>query len=160
MDEPRSVPLTMWGTAQSGETLPWEWASRRLEDAPFYWLATTGAGGTPHVRPVWGVWLDDRLLLTVGSPGHRRNLAARPSVSVHVDGAAEVVVVEGIAGVEDDEAWQARFLDRYDRKYDWDYDLARYGPPAVVRPGAVLAWTTLGEAGRDGFGATGKWLYG
>ena len=39
--------------------LPWSWAEEQLTDARNYWITTIGPTGRPHVRPVWGVWLDD-----------------------------------------------------------------------------------------------------
>lgn len=77
--------------------LSWEEAERRLADARFYWLATTNPDGTPHVRPVWGVWVD-RCFYFDGHPNTRwaRNLAREPRASVHLESAANVLIVEGV----------------------------------------------------------------
>jgi hypothetical protein len=49
------------------------------------------------VRPVWGVWVA-RCLYFDGHPHTRwaRNLARQPRVSVHLESAARVVIVEGV----------------------------------------------------------------
>jgi Pyridoxamine 5'-phosphate oxidase len=157
MTEPRSAPLTMWGRPSDATALPWSRARDRLRESPIYWLTTTNEDRSPHATPVWGVWLDDRLLLTVGSPVQLRNVRQRPQVNVHLESGSDVVVVEGEAEIGDAESGWGSFLARYNLKYDWDYSIESLGPPVVIRPRAVLAWEGKGEAARDGFGAAGKW---
>src|SRR5207253_4072216 len=41
--------------------LPWSWAIERLERSHDYWVATSDAGGRPHVMPVWGAWMEGAL---------------------------------------------------------------------------------------------------
>jgi PPOX class probable F420-dependent enzyme len=89
------VPATAEGI------LPWSHARERLENARIYWIGTTRPDGRPHVTPVWGVWLDERLYFD-GDPQTRRgrNLAANPAVVVHVESGGagkDVVIVEGAA---------------------------------------------------------------
>ena len=76
--------------------LPWDEAERRLAAARFYWLATANPDGTPHVRPVWGVWVARQFYFD-GHPHTRwaRNLAREPQASIHLESAANVVIVEG-----------------------------------------------------------------
>ena len=151
----------MYGRVQALEPVEWKTASALLEAAGGYWLVTTNGDGTPHARPVWGVWLDDRLLLSVGSHVHNRNLRARPRVSVHVDGVLDVVIVEGRAHqLERDDPVIPRFLEVYDPKYDWQYSLDELPPPVAVAPSTVIAWRSAGAHGRDGFRATSKWTFG
>jgi len=51
-------------------TLPWSWATERLDRAIVYWLATTGADQVPHLIPIWGAWVDERWYVE-GSRGPR-----------------------------------------------------------------------------------------
>jgi hypothetical protein len=44
---------------QTTQTLAWEGVRAQLEQAKQYWLATNRAGGSPHVVPVDGLWVDD-----------------------------------------------------------------------------------------------------
>jgi PPOX class probable F420-dependent enzyme len=84
--------------------LPWSWAEERLARCRNYFVATSSAGGRPHVMPVWGLWRPDPGdFLFSTDPGSRkvRNLAANPQVTVAVDDSIEVVVVEGRAEVVD-----------------------------------------------------------
>ena len=80
--------------------LAWRDVELRLVKARRYWLASTNDDGTPHVRPLWGVWVGGNLYFD-GHPKTRwaRNLARDPRASVHLESAAHVVIVEGL--VED-----------------------------------------------------------
>jgi Pyridoxamine 5'-phosphate oxidase len=82
-----------------------------LEDARCYWLATVNGDGTPHVRPIWGVWIDDAFYFD-GHPHTRwaRNLARDPQVSIHLESGLQVVIVEGV--VEDVENAQPALAGR------------------------------------------------
>ncbi len=88
-------------TGEEGELLPWEHARERLEREQVYWVGTTRPNGRPHVTPIWGVWVNERLYFD-GSPETRRgrNLAANPAVAIHVargDEGKDVVILEGEA---------------------------------------------------------------
>jgi hypothetical protein len=99
--EPRAVPLeapASYPFPKGTEgLLSWSHAEAQLEAAPNYWISTVRPDGRPHVTPVWGVWVDGMLYLD-GSPVTRwaRNLAANPAVSVHLESAEDVVILEGI----------------------------------------------------------------
>jgi pyridoxamine 5'-phosphate oxidase-like protein len=130
--------------------LSWKEAERRLEDARFYWLATTNADGTPHVRPVWGVWVAGCFYFD-GLPHTRwaRNLARDPRASVHLESAANVLIVEGLG--EDvertDEELGRRIAVSWKKKY------GRLVPEPAVRgifrlvPSQARGWS---EDLRDG----------
>jgi hypothetical protein len=135
--------------------LDWSWVEQQLRDAGTFWV--TPGGAVPHPRPVWGVWTDGLLHLSVGSPGIRRQLTPGAPCTVHLDSGTDVVIVEGrCTGTTTD----AESIGRYDRKYDWTYDADRYGPLTTVAALDVLAWRSAGPAGRDGFEATGRWRFG
>lgn len=100
--------------------LAWEEAERRLADARHYWLATVNPDGAPHVRPVWGVWVEARFYFD-GHPRSRwaRNLARDPHASVHLDGGGDALIVDG-AGEDlerTDEELGRRIAAEWDRKY-------------------------------------------
>lgn len=153
----QSVDLTMYTQPTDHEPLLLDEVVGWLGAAGTYWVSSAG-GGAPHPRPVWGVWVDDRLLLSLGSPVLRAALAADPHVVVHPDSGTEVVIVSGTAAPDASPAVVARFVEAYDAKYDWRYDADTYGPPTVVEPREILAWQAAGPAGRDGFRRSGKWV--
>lgn len=147
--------------------LRWDEAEQRLEEARFYWLATTNADGTPRVRPVWGVWID-RCFYFDGHPhsGWARNLVRDPRVSVHLESAEHVVIVEGVGeDVErtDDELGR-RIAERWEDKY------GRLVPDAAARgifritPKRARGWSenltdgtvwTFADTGRQGQSSAG-----
>ena len=135
-------------TKDDAPLLEWEWAADRLTRCEDYWLVTADAAGDgqPAARPVWGVWMPDgaRLLLTVGSTTHWRNLGANANVTVHTGDAHEVVIVEGIAGTVDpaDEATLRPMVEHYNVKYGWDFPETGpdIGGVLAVTPRTVLAW--------------------
>jgi hypothetical protein len=147
----------MYGQPSNHPALDWEWVAQQLEAAGLYWVLARSAGH-PHPRPVWGLWLDEALHLSIGSPVIRAALAADPRVTVHLESATDVVIVEGrFIPVT---ATEPAVLAAYDAKYDWQYDEAAYGPIGKVAPLTVMAWRTAGWAGRESFQQTGSWTFG
>jgi hypothetical protein len=153
--DPIAEPLTMYGALSAADDLDWEWARDQLAAAGTYWVVARPRA-TPHPRPVWGVWLEDRVYLSLGSPLLRAELADDPRVAVHLDSGTDVVVLEGrVTGERADDA----VVREYDHKYDWDYDADEYGPFTEITPETVVAWRAGGWAGRDGFNATARFRF-
>ncbi|HZB42175.1 MAG TPA: hypothetical protein VE487_14480 [Ilumatobacter sp.] len=149
-------PLRMFGAPSTNSQLAWSWVEQQLSEAETYWVDVVGAGPRPHARPVWGVWLDDQLHLSIGTPAIRRAATPGTGAAVHLPDGLDVVIVEGeIAGP----TRRAEVVGAYDEKYDWTYDLEQYGPFTTIAPGNVLAWRAAGPAGRDGFAHTGRWTW-
>jgi len=147
--------LRLYTQPSDRPTLPWSWVDGELTAAPTYWVVPAGST-RPHVRPVWGVWRNERIHLTVGSPEIRRRAVPGAGFTVHLDSGIDVVIVEGevVEPTEDPDVIHA-----YNAKYDWVYDLAAYGPFMTIAPVDVLAWRVAGPAGRDSFQTTGRWTY-
>ena len=150
--------LRMWGEPSESPPPEWHWVEGRLNDADLYRVVTRSPAH-PHPRPVWGIWMDDALLLSVGSPVIGRELAADPRVTVHLDSGTEVVIVEGHGSVVTEASTIQAFTDSYNRKYEWEYAADRDGPPTRIAPQAVLSWRAAGAAGRDGFPQAAKWRF-
>jgi hypothetical protein len=147
---------TFYGEPSDHEPLAWDWVDEQLRESGTYWVVAGGMG-PPHPRPVWGVWREPTLWLSIGSPALRAALGGEPRVAVHLESGTDVVVLEGrVRGPSLDEG----AIDAYDRKYDWSYDVAQYGPLTVVAPTRILAWQAAGWAGREGFRRAGRWEFG
>jgi nitroimidazol reductase NimA-like FMN-containing flavoprotein (pyridoxamine 5'-phosphate oxidase superfamily) len=128
--------------------LPWEHVERRLREAQSYWVATVDPAGAPHATPIWGSYVRDMLFLD-GSPETKRgrNLASNPRVTVHLESASDVVIVQGTAEkVRIDESLAALVSGEISGKYS---ELG-FSPSAAdylgqemyaVRPRRVFAWT-------------------
>jgi hypothetical protein len=160
MAQPSSRTLRLYTQPSDHGPLEWAWVDDQLRAAATYWVVGAALPGqprrAPHPRPVWGVWDDLRLALSIGSPAVQRLVGHGAPVTVHLDSGTDVVIVEGVvAGATDD----ADVIAAYDAKYEWSYDVAVYGPLTTVEPTDILAWRTAGWAGRDSFQQTGRWKF-
>jgi nitroimidazol reductase NimA-like FMN-containing flavoprotein (pyridoxamine 5'-phosphate oxidase superfamily) len=130
--------------------MAWDRVEARLVEAKVYWLATSGPGGRPRIRPVDGLWVDLALYVG-GSPETRwiRDLEANPQVSVHLDGGYDVVILEGEAehlvdGVDHDLA--VRLAAASNAKYpEYGMKASDYEEPGVrvIRPLVAFAWASF-----------------
>jgi hypothetical protein len=150
---PESESLHLYGQVSDLPLLEWSWVEQQLATAGTYWIVAR-APAYPHPRPVWGIWTGDELVVSIGSPTLASSIRADPRCTVHLDSGTDVVVLEGVAQpvTEPDDAQ----VGAYNRKYDWEYSYAEYGPLTKVAPARVLAWRSAGWAGRDGFRQVGR----
>ena len=145
------VPETLEGL------LPYDHVRARMAAARNYWVASVNPNGTPHARPVWGGWIDDRLYLE-GSPETRtmRNITERGYASVNLDDGDQVVIVEGpIEVVEKMEpAIFARLADQMGEKYKAQGYRPETGDGMrKLTPKKAFAWVKFpGDATRWTFG--------
>lgn len=134
--------------------MPWSRVHERLIAARNYWVCSTRPDGRPHAKPVWGIWLQHRLLFST-HPGTitGRNLRANPALVVHLESGDEVVIVEGTASRVDDPSLLEMFGEAYEAKYDWPLsseDLDPNSPYAAyyaVLPRVALSWRSATEMG-------------
>lgn len=144
----KSRPIRMWGDEKDAPPIAWTEVETRLRDAIVYWLVTVAGA-----RPVWGIWHDDRLVLSIGSRVLWRGLRAAPAASVHLEDGHDVVIVEGTTSNVTDTAALAPFCDIYNPKYNWDFTPTTTGGIVALRPDVVLAWRTgaYTDAKKDSF---------
>ena len=148
--------LRLYGAPSDRVALGWSWVEQQLIEAATYWVNPC-TPGHPHPRPVWGIWSDEQLHLSIGSPTVLAAIREEPAVTIHLDSGTDVVIVEGL--VTRSAVPTPALVDAYNLKYDWDYQTSVYGDLTQVRPATVLAWRTAGWAGRDSFQATGSWTF-
>ncbi len=158
--EPKSQRPEMPGGYLSSKLLAWAWAEVRLAESRNYWITSVTPQGTPHARPVWGVWLDGRFYFSSGSR-IRSNLERGSAVSVNLESGDECVILEGTAALVHDVAVAGRVTAAYNEKYHWDME-AKAGEYFEVCPRVVFGWLCDGS-GRDGgalFSQTAtRWLF-
>jgi PPOX class probable F420-dependent enzyme len=139
--------------------LPWSWACERLERSHDYWVATARPDGTPHVMPVWGVWLEEALWFSSSRASRKaRNLESQPRCAITTDNAYEPVIIEGDAELIEDRRAIGRFVDAVNDKYRTFYGLDFFADSANrcfrVRP----IWA-FGLLESDFTGSPTRWTF-
>jgi hypothetical protein len=134
-EESYGIPVDVEGL------LPWEFVGEKLAGDRSYWITTVRPDGFPHVRPTWGVWVDEAFYCGGGERTRWiRNLERNADIVVHREDAEEVVILEGRAERIDDETADSELVERLEAAYEEKYDV-RHGTPFFrVRPDAVFAW--------------------
>ncbi|MDO8506493.1 MAG: pyridoxamine 5'-phosphate oxidase family protein [Candidatus Limnocylindria bacterium] len=117
-DRPQ-LPQGYITTAPAG-MLSWAAVQRLLVSAPYFWIATTGADGAPHLVQQWGVWIDQQLIFE-GSDHTRwaRNLARDPRIGFGMQNGNDAVYGDGKVDVIRDVpiALARRIARQYGTKY-------------------------------------------
>ena len=120
--------------------VPWEWAAGQLERSRNYWIATVRADGSPHVMPVWGVWLDGAFYFDTHPESQKvRNLRRQSRAVVHLENGSEVVILEGTIDVEEDDIEEGELFERIATAYEAKYRTRPFGAFAF-RPLIGYAW--------------------
>jgi PPOX class probable F420-dependent enzyme len=149
-------------------TLAWTWAERQLIDARNYWVATTTRSGTPHVVPVWGVWVHDALWFgTDPASAKGRNLRRDPRLVVHLESGDEVVIVHGRADVVSLGDLEAAVAGPVDDAYAAKYNDVETGEPLRLSGGPegslvhrVVPERVLGWLEHDFLRTRTRWRFG
>ena len=149
-----------FGVPKTGKgMLAWEDATEQLARARNYWVGTTRPDGRPHLMPVWGLWVFDRLYFGTDMRSRKaRNLASNPAVVVHLESGDDVVIVEGKAVRV--EVFDEELLKEIDResfaKYGMHVKEQPKGSEVIYRlePSVAFAWRT-----QDFPGSATRWLF-
>lgn len=120
----------------------WRAIEARLGREPTIWVATVRYDGRPHLTPVWFIWLNEKVYISIGAETQKFvNLIANQSIALSLPDTDSVVLIEGEAHVAD---WQTvdTLADYFFHKYEWDF---RYDDSAdwrlvEVTPHKILAW--------------------
>lgn len=139
-----SVIAEVIATDASAGAVPIDWAetARLFAAERWYWVATTGDEGRPHLRPMLAVYLDERVYSTT-SPAARkgRDLARRPLAALAGRAPAIDIVIEGRVTWIDDRQVLERVGEAYRDKYGWPVTVtadgafdAPYGAPTAGPP--------------------------
>ncbi len=144
------------GVQEGSGLLPWARTSERLAAAHNYWINTTRSDGSPHVKPVWGLWFEERFYFgTSPTSLTGRNMSANSWLSVHLESGDDVVILEGIAEEVGDPALLPRLDEAYFSKYSYHLIQEGGGPVYALRHFVVFAWLE-----RDYVGSATKYDFG
>ncbi len=140
------IPQVYGMTKGKRGLLDWAHVQQRMANAKVYWVSTVTPQGKPHVTPVDGMWLDDKLYFG-GDPDTKRsqNLKHNPAVSIHLEEGYNVVIIEGDALPlqTPDRKLAVRLAEVSNAKYGYGMTADRFMGEGtfVVRPRKVIAWT-------------------
>jgi PPOX class probable F420-dependent enzyme len=92
---------------------------QRLQTEQNLWLATVRPAGSPHLVPIWFVWVAGKIYLCTNADSVKvRNLKQNPRVSIALENGSQPVVIEGQAQLI--EQAEAAVVGAFQHKYDWD----------------------------------------
>jgi len=112
---------------------------QRLQTEQNLWLATVRPDGSPHLVPIWFVWVDGKIYLCTGGNSVKvRNLMQNPHVSIALEDGVHPLVIEGLAkpiGVTPKPVIAA-----FKKKYDWDISTDdEYNQVVEIEPQKIRA---------------------
>jgi general stress protein 26 len=147
--------------ATRADLLGWNEVAERIVGARNYWLATSRADGSPHLRPVDGVFVEN-VLCFGGSPQTRwvQHLRHQPAISASLPDDDHAVILEGRAELVEDPADPAATAQpaanraKYPQYFSGD-EQTEFQPFWCLRPARVYAWSLSGfpaKATRFDFG--------
>jgi PPOX class probable F420-dependent enzyme len=120
----------------------------RLDRERNVWLCTLRVDGSPHVTPVWFVYLGDTFWIGSGERNVKvRNVVHDPRVSLALEDGDEPVVAEGRARVHRGRL-RTDVLAAISAKYDgWDagVEIEPFGPRVLIEV-PVSRWLLTGTA--------------
>lgn len=143
IDNPSRPHIPGYGLPKHTDNLlPWSHVGDQMTPARNYWINTASPDGTPHARPVWGVWVDDTFFCG-GGPQTRwqRNLIANPKATIHLESGDSVVILEGWMTVHTEENTDAAMLSRIDDAYEAKYNMRHGTPVWKLHIERAFAWT-------------------
>jgi PPOX class probable F420-dependent enzyme len=92
---------------------------RRLRTEQNLWLATVRPNGSPHLVPIWFVWVAGKIYLCTGADSVKvRNLMQNPQVSIALEDGSQPIVLEGRARPIG--AAPQPVIEAFRKKYDWN----------------------------------------
>ncbi len=92
---------------------------QRLQAEQNLWLATVRPTGTPHLVPIWFVWVADKIYVCTGANSVKaRNVRQNSHVAIALEDGTHPIVMEGHAQLI--ARAEAAVIEAFQRKYEWD----------------------------------------
>ena len=121
--------------------MPWSRVSERLAASRNYWVHTVRPDGRPHVKPVWGLWFEERFYFSTNPRSvAARNLSANPRLAVHLESGDDTVILEGRAEAVTDDALLSRLDEAYFAKFSYHLVSEGSGVVYALHHKVVFAW--------------------
>jgi hypothetical protein len=91
----------------------------RLQTSRNLWLATVRPNGSPHLVPIWFVWLNDKVYLCTSRNSVKgRNIAANGRIAFALEDGDDPLVIEGNALLLD--SAPPELVEAFQKKFDWN----------------------------------------
>lgn len=91
----------------------------RLRSSSNIRLATVRANGSPHLIPIWFVWLDDKAFICTSLESVKaKNIRANPNVAFSLEDGSDPIVIE--AQARQLEMIPPNVAQAFREKYDWN----------------------------------------
>jgi Pyridoxamine 5'-phosphate oxidase len=129
--------------------LSWPSVQRILRVAPYLWIATTNADGSPHLVQQWCAWVDDTLYFE-GSDRTKwaRNLARDPRLGFGLQFEDRSAYGEALADIAEgvERSVAVKIARQYSTKYGGGFDYRpvaeqyERGPVFRARPSKIIAF--------------------
>ncbi|GIJ75614.1 hypothetical protein Xph01_00460 [Micromonospora phaseoli] len=128
-------------------SLPGAEVLERLARESVVWLCTLRPDGSPHLTPVWFLYLDGEWWIGTGERNRKvRNIAADPRVSLALPDGDAPVVAEGTASIIR-QPFPPEVVEGLRRRYDgWDVTVDGPDGRYVLLRVAVTRWLMAGRA--------------
>jgi PPOX class probable F420-dependent enzyme len=112
---------------------------RRLQTEQNLWLATVRPNGTPHLVPIWFVWVAGKIYLCTAADSVKvRNLLQNPHVSIALEDGSQPIVIEGLA--QPIGAAPKPVIKAFKEKYDWNISTdSEYNQVVEIEPKRMRA---------------------
>jgi len=114
---------------------------QRLQTEQNLWLATVRPDGSPHLVPIWFVWVDGKIYLCTGGNSVKvRNLKQNPQVSIALEDGNQPIVIEGLARFAPIGAVRQSVTEAFKQKYDWNISTdGEYDQVVEIEPRRIRA---------------------
>ncbi|MEV6693335.1 TIGR03618 family F420-dependent PPOX class oxidoreductase [Micromonospora sp. NPDC051196] len=128
-------------------TVPGAEVLERLDRERVVWLCTLRPDGSPHLTPVWFLYLDDVWWIGTAERNRKvRNIAADPRVSLALPDGDAPVVAEGSASIVR-QPFPSAVVEGLRHRYDgWDVTVDSPDGRYVLLRIAVTRWLMAGRA--------------
>ena len=125
--------------SEAGHSQPLSWSDveQRLVRGGWFWLATVGPNGAPHVMPLFAAWADTRFFIASKERARKsRNLEVEPRCVITTDTGDLHLVIEGVTRHVHDEATLQRAVAAFHAVYQWQPELwaTSWTPTTAPRP--------------------------
>ena len=148
------IPINIGKTRDDEGLVAWDWVDEQIAKSRNYWVCSVNNDNSPHIRPLWGVYLDGVLYFD-GMFKSRwwQNLKQNPALTVHLENGDNAVIIEARAEVAEGMELAERIAKTYAAKY------APYAPEPdpggfMLVPQRVFAWR-----GANVKGTVTRWIF-